>query len=137
MKQDPKIFRHLMAILTKTGMQGRRHAICWDFSKERTESSKELTNTEMLSIIEALEKGFSELDRCDVMRKKIISMAHEMGWKLFVPGNLKSKADINKINNWCEKYGMYHKKLNAHNYKELISLVSQFEKFYETFQSKL
>jgi hypothetical protein len=137
LKQDIKIFKRLMALLTKTGLQGRRHAICWDYSKGRTESSKELTDREMLSVIDALEKGFKELDRCDQMRKKIISMAHEMGWNYAVAGMIKPKADMKRIDDWCIKFGMFHKRLNGHNYGELVRLVSQFETFYKSFLERL
>ena len=143
MAQDQKIFKHLMAMLTKTKLQGRRHAICWEYSNGRTESSKELSNTEMLTIIHDLEKGFKELDRCDVMRKKIISMAHEMGWRVKSQDvrsksqDIKPKIDIQRVDNWCVKYGAYHKGLNAHNYTELVHLLSQFEQFYQSFLHKL
>lgn len=132
MKQDIKKFKHLMAMLTKTGLQGRRHAIAYDFSKGRTESSRELTDGEMLDIIHALEAGFKELDREDLMRKRIISMAHELDWRL--PDG---KIDMKRLDNWCVAYGSFKKKLNAHKYMELIKLVSQFDKMYLKFIKNL
>lgn len=142
MNQDPKIFKHLMAMLTKTKLQGRRHAICWDYSNGRTESSKELNNAEMLAIINDLEKGFKELDRADAMRKKIISMAHEMGWHtpegIKKGGEIKYKADMKRIDAWCcGKYSLYKKPLNAHNYHELVKLVTQFNLYYTSFMKQL
>lgn len=142
MNRDPKIFKYLMALLTKTGMQGRRHAICYDYSKGRTESSKDLDNTEMLAIINDLEKGFKELDRSDLMRKKIISMAHEMGWSLSPTlskgdGVPKMRIDIKRIDAWCVKYGQFNKGFNAHSYLELTMLVTQFENYYKSFLKSL
>lgn len=140
--QHIKIFKRMMALLTKTKLQGRRHAICWDYSKGRTESSKDLTNAEMLNIIHDLEKGFKELDRCDFMRKKIISMAHEMGWSLIPNPSPKEKGahgkrkiDMARIDEWCLKYT--GKKLNSHNYTELVKVVSQFTIVYEKFIKQL
>lgn len=132
----------MMALLTKTGLQGRRHAIVWDFSGGRTESSRDLENSEMLAIIQALEKGFKELDRCDLMRKKLISMAHEMGWHsvdgIKPGGEVKFKADMDKINAWCcGKYGLYGKPLNSHNYTELVNLVTQFTQYHKKFIKSL
>jgi hypothetical protein len=124
----PKNFKLLMALLTKTGLQGRRHAIVWDYSNGRTESSKELTDPETNRIIHDLEKGFKELDRSDIMRKKIISQAHEMAWEL--PGH---KADMARINDWCVKFGYLHKPLNQYKYTELPALVTQFDSVYRSF----
>ncbi len=124
----PGNFKKLMALLTKTGLQGRRHAIVWDYSNGRTESSKELTSPEIARIIRDLENGFKELDRSDIMRKKIISQAHEMGWEL--SGH---KADMARINDWCQKFGFLHKPLNQYSYTELPALVSQFDSVYRSF----
>jgi len=124
----PRNFKKLMALLTKTGLQGRRHAIVWDYSSGRTESSKELTDPETDRLIRDLEKGFKELDRSDIMRKKIISQAHEMGWEL--PGR---KADMARINAWCQKSGYLHKPLNHYTYSELPGLVTQFDNVYKSF----
>jgi hypothetical protein len=128
----PGNFKKLMALLTKAGLQGRRHAIVWDYSSCRTESSKELTDQETNRLIRDLEKGFKELDRCDVMRKKIISQAHEMGWEL--TGH---KADMARIEAWCIKSGYLHKGLNKYTYAELPGLVSQFDSVYQSFMKAL
>jgi hypothetical protein len=142
MMQDTKIFKRMMALLTKAKLQGRRHAIVWEFSGGRTESSKELTNGEMTAVIDALEKGFKELDRADAMRKKIISMAHELGWHhvdgIKPSGEIKYKADMVKINDWCcSKYSLYKKPLNDHTYPELVKLVTQFSTYHVKFIKEL
>jgi hypothetical protein len=124
----PRDFKKLMSLLTKANLQGRRHAIVWDYSNGRTESSKELTDPEILRLIRDLKKGFKELDRADQMRKKIISQAHEMGWEH--PGN---KIDMAMLNTWCVKYGYLHKPLNSYSYKELPKLVTQFDNMYNDF----
>ncbi len=117
-----------MSLLTKANLQGRRHAIVFDYSGGRTESSRELTDPEIMRLIRDLEKGFKELDRADKMRKKIISQAHEMGWEL--PSG---KIDMDMINAWCVKYGFKHKPLNSYSYKELPVLVTQFDNMYNDY----
>lgn len=70
----------------------------------------------------------NELDR---MRKKIISLARTIGWQVENPEDpWKPKPDMQRINNWCQKYGMYKKRLNDHSKKELIDILTQFEKMY-------
>lgn len=109
-----------MACLTKHGMQGRRHALCWEFSKERTESSKELTDSEALDIITHLEGSTIK------MRRKLISLCYDILW---VDGS--GKADVSRLDNWCQKFGKFKKKLNDHNTGELQLLISQFETFHD------
>ena len=132
MNQDTKLFKKMMLLLTRHKLQGRRHAICWHYSKGRTESSKELINAEVLQIINDLEDKFKEFDSADKMRKKIISMAHEMGWQLPASG-LRPKADMQRIDAWTAKYGYLHKALNSYEYTELPVLVTQFESFYKSY----
>lgn len=124
----PSNFRHMMKLLTEAGLQGRRHAYSYDYSNGRTESSKELTWLEIDRIIRDLEHDFKQFDQANTMRRKIISMAHEMDWEF--PGH---KADMARISAWCEKFGYLHKPLNKYSYKELPRLVTQFESVYNTF----
>ncbi len=63
----------------------------------------------------------------DRMRKKIISYAYQMQWV-----TQEGKADMPRLNNWCVKYGMFHKPLNDHNMPELVQLVTQVEKLYKS-----
>ena len=113
------VFKRLMACLTKHGMQGRRHALCWEFSNERTESSKDLTDQEALNIITHLEGSTLK------MRRKLISLCYDILW---VDG--KGKADVARLDNWCRKFGKFKKSLNDHNSGELQLLISQFETFH-------
>lgn len=117
-----------MATLTKTGMQGRRHAICYQFSGGRTESSRELGDNEMLAAIKELEASLLELDKANTMRRKIISMAHELAWKTPT-----GKIDMKRVDAWCVKYGYLDKALNKYTLAELPKLVTAFEIFYNKF----
>jgi hypothetical protein len=98
------------------------------FTNGRAESSKYLLPAEADAMINHLGRLLPKTndDVSQKMRRKIISMAHELHWHL--PGT--SKADMQRINNWCCKYGQYKKELDKHTYKELVNLVGQFENMY-------
>ncbi|WP_317899452.1 hypothetical protein [Aurantibacillus circumpalustris] len=65
------------------------------------------------------------------MRKKVLSICHEMGWKL--PSG---KIDMNRVNDFCEKRGHKHCKLNFYKVDELPELVTQFEKVLKAYYAK-
>jgi phage gp16-like protein len=105
----------------------------------RTNSSTQLTQKEAFEIIDQLSKLTSkEPDPADKMRKKIISMAHSIGWvtPVATANGPVVKADIVRINAWCQKSGYLHKKLNQYTYAELPKLVSQFQEVYNSYQKQ-
>ena len=61
-------------------------------------------------------------------RRKIISMAHQMGWQKEVKGEI--KIDMKRVNEWCKKVGKFKKELNQHTVQELTELVAQFALVY-------
>jgi len=95
----------------------------------RTERSSEMSNVEIEHLIEHVNRS-SETKK-NRMRKKLISLAHKLDWQKVKDG--KVVADMDRINNWCINYGMFHKKLQAHSYKELCKVVSQFEQVYASY----
>lgn len=126
-----------MALFTKTGKQGYRHTYAWEHSHGRTESTRDLTEIETDAIIRKLEAEFVQFDVANKMRRKLISMAREMGWET-TPSNSpwrRRVADMDRLNAWCVKYGQFHKTLNKHTLQELPLLISQFEQVYRSFLS--
>lgn len=92
----------------------------------RTDSSSKMYRTEMSTLLDhlkSLNTDETNSDKADRLRKKIISMAHEMSWE-----SLQGRADMERINNWCIKYGKYHRPLNDHSILELGILITQFER---------
>lgn len=87
--------------------------------------------SEANNMIRTMKKALygSDDDPCEKMRRKLISMAHTIGWQS------KEKADMNRINKWCVQYGQFKKELNEHTYDELTHLISQFQ--YGPFKTKL
>ena len=122
-----------------------KESIISTFSAKRTTSSKELTFNEAGAIIEHFQSMDLSQRRSERMRNKILMFAHEMGWETSpsVPLRVeregsprtdikpKKKVDIERINNWCIKFGYLHKKLDEYTYEELPKLVSQFEEVYK------
>lgn len=97
------------------------------FTNQRTTSKTQLSFDEAKALIQHLQKGNPQAAAEDKMRKKILSIAHQMHWHK--PGT--TKLDYERINNWCTNYGHAHKKLDAYRYHELPKLVSQFEAAYK------
>ncbi|TAN18810.1 MAG: hypothetical protein EPN37_04420 [Chitinophagaceae bacterium] len=116
-----------------------RHALIHSFTHGRSESSHDLKEEEASDMIRYVGSLLEEENRAEKMRRKIISMAHEMGWKMERgrDGAIRRKADMKRINDWCQKYGYLHKSLNAYKYKELPALVHQFERMYLEFLKRV
>lgn len=120
----------LHALVGKLGINSDMKAdMVEQYTGGRTRSTADMYTHECQALINFLSAQVgktTEGQRADKMRKKIISMAHEMGWQL--PNG---KADIARVNAWCKKYGHGHKPLNSYQYKELPELVGQFEEAYK------
>jgi len=121
--------KRLHQLLTETGLAEEKKALVLQYSSIDSESSKDLLVNEANSLIKHLENMVpKKADPGDVQRKKIISFAHKMGWKLE-----NDRVDMARLDNWCKHYGRYHKKLNDHTLQELPYLVTQIEEVYDTF----
>jgi len=115
----PQQLKTLHVLLNNSGLMEQKKNLIAGITGGRTESSKELTYPEagaLITYLKTQEEGHK-------MRRKIISLAHEMGWKL--PGT--NKIDIAHINDWCKKYGFGKKQLNEYTVAELPRLVTQFQ----------
>ncbi|MDI3319145.1 hypothetical protein [Pinibacter soli] len=130
-----KRFHYLLKL---ANLQDQKENLVLAFSNQRTEHADELTGLELLQLCNYLQDEYNKSGKNesfmagDKMRKHIIAMAKEMGWKL--PNG---KADMEHINNWCkQQFGK--KELNGYTYTELGKLVSIFkEKVYEEFLKKV
>jgi hypothetical protein len=115
----------------------QKETLVASFSNARTTHAGELTHAELRELCNYLQSQTSpqpskngEAEGANRMRRHIIAMAHEMGWKL--PNG---KADMQRINGWClQQFGK--KALNKYDYKELTKLVSIFKKVYRQFLEK-
>ena len=129
--------KNLHRLLNATSLIGRKHALVYQYSHERTESSKELLYQEAHTLIMHLE-GLSKNPKTEQelkllrMRRKMMSLAHEQDWRL-PNGKGGYKVDMNRLNAWCVKYGQCKKELNTHSVKELAALLTQFSTAFKTY----
>ncbi|TFF35226.1 hypothetical protein [Mucilaginibacter psychrotolerans] len=121
-------------LLSKAGFDEKEKKV---FVKQltggRTDSLKAMNYQETQEIIQQLEgmvgQAATPLKKPgDDMRNKILSRAHEMHWEL-----LSGKVDMERVNNWCIRYSGKNKPLNQFTVDELPTLVTQFERAYQSF----
>ncbi len=133
MLAKPQQISQIHAILAKMGRANDKEYkrdLVLQYSNGRATSTKDLFYQEANMLIDQLNIATGK-DRDEIkaenMRRKIIALAHKMHWK---DG---SKADMQRINNWCINKGYLHKRLNDYNNAELPKLVSQFENVYKSY----
>jgi hypothetical protein len=121
------------SLLSKLHLRERKTELVLGSSGGRTQSTKELTLDEAKALISYLKSNDPEELKAEVMRKKMISLAHEMNWHL--PGT--NKVDMKRLDGWCKSFSSLKKSLNNHTYKELPALITQFQKVYSSYLSNL
>lgn len=119
-----KIFNYMLA---QKGLMPQKAHLVSSFTEGRTEHSRDMAFTERCEIIKWLQQ---QPDSANKMRRKILSMAHEMGWHTWMNG--KWQVDLGRLESWMIKYSYAHKKLAAYKYNELPKLVTQFEGLYKS-----
>jgi hypothetical protein len=114
-------------LLSKAGITDKsdKADMVSNISSGRTRSSRELTSFEADILIKYLTQSDPNAESMNKMRRNIIAMAHEMGWRVHKDGEW--VADMQSINSWCEKYSSLKKPLNDYQYNELPALVTQFK----------
>jgi N-acetyl-gamma-glutamylphosphate reductase len=148
--------KQLHALLTQTGLMHAKQLLVESYSSGRETSSTGLKDHEAIEMIKYLKselkkqqakntdpqhignvmptiKQNTPAQQANTMRKKIIALAHQMGWSAVHPTSGNKIADMARINAWCEKYGYLHKELNAYTLEELPKLVTQFVNLYNSF----
>lgn len=116
-------------LMRKLGMETQSKTLVSSFSNGRETSRANLTIGEATDLIKWLKSQDPEEKKAETMRRKMISLAHEMNWR--EPGSF--KVNMRSLDEWCVKYGYLHKKLNQYLYSELPKLVSQFEGVHKSF----
>jgi hypothetical protein len=131
----PTQLKAIHALFNKSGVKEKedKAQVISFYTGGRTSSSREMSVKEAEALISHLKNTDPSHQGADRMRKKIISMAHEMGWKK--PNG--TKIDMEHVNQWCIKHGYLHKPLDEYTYEQLPTLVSQFEKAYKDFIKKV
>lgn len=136
--------RQLHALVNKLGINKEtKEELVYEYTKGRSSSSADLNLDECQALINNLNhmarnsvqvkptpKPKLEKSAENKMRRKILSICHEMRWK---EGN---NLDWKRINGWLLKYGYLHKPLNDYTAKELPTLITQFEQLLKEFYAK-
>jgi hypothetical protein len=120
-------------LLHLRGLMDEKQNIIRTFSDNRTDSSRAITDHEADELITYLQKLDKKSEEDDKMRKKILSMAHEMSWRIAGTGRI----DMARVDLWCITYGKFHRRLDQHSHNQLPELVSQFEFMYKRFLNAL
>jgi hypothetical protein len=127
------------ALLSATGLMGEKANLVFGFTSGRSESSRDMNDAEAREMILYIKTQQAKQEApANKMRRRIISMAHEMHWHSLgqAPGD-SPKIDMARLDGWCRKYGYLHKKLNDYTYLELPKLVTQFKGVYDDFIKKI
>ncbi len=126
-------------LINKLGLESPD--LAYNYSDGRTEHISQLFGSEATELIKQLLNGAGKKvdNPAERMKRKIISMAHEMRWELPFSrpssGTLpKSNViDMSRVDGWCIKYGHGHKPLDQYTEAELPQLVTQFKRAYQDF----
>lgn len=112
-------------------------AMVLECSQGKTESLRALSVSEYSKIYNHLESFKANIPQkppvanvSDKMRKKILSICHEMKW------TVNQKLDWKHINEFLLKSGYLHKQLNDYTEQELPKLVTQFEQLLKSYYAK-
>ncbi len=131
----PKQLKVIQTLLRQNNIVTEEHKrpLIASFTDGRTDSSRAMEIKEAEKLISHLVNLSPVEKSADKMRKKLLSMAHEVGWK--IQGT--DKISMKDVNAWCIKYGHKHKKLDDYKYEELPALITQFETMYKQYLSKV
>jgi len=119
--------KYVRLLMTRAGMMDQKEELILAVTEGRTSSMREMTQEETQALIKSLGEDDNQAIKGRMVRK-MLSMAHEMGWEL--PDG---KVNMDKVNAWCIKYGSPKKSLDQLKAKELPGVVTAFEKVYLSF----
>lgn len=104
----------------------------YQFTNKRETSTAKMNVVECQNMINHLAQLKKQaVDKKDRMRKKILSICHEMQW------TLNGQIDWKRLNEFLNKSGYLHKPLNDYTLAELPKLVTQFENLLKSYYAKL
>jgi hypothetical protein len=128
-KLTPDQLKAIHTLLNKQGLKDEKDNIVSGFTAGRTTSSRAMHYDEAAALIGHLKQLDPEQASSDKMRNKILSQAHEMGWR--IQGT--DRIDMDHVNNWMLSKSYLKKKLDDYKHNELPKLVSQFEEVYKSY----
>ena len=127
MKHSPVLHKKLYALYKQNGLTEQRREIVLQFTGGRTDNSSEMTEKEIIALINALQTPKTATGSKERAIKKLFHLCHLYGWQKFDPEKGKDVVDVDSLNAWLVKYGKFHKELNSHTPAELGKVITQFE----------
>jgi hypothetical protein len=124
----PKQYNLALGLLSREGLAFAQEDLAYEYSNGRTRSLEKLDYRETQNLFAQLRQPSPK----DKMKRKILSMAHEMRWEL---GS--GKVDMVRLNAWCVKHTPSHTVFNSIPVKDLPKVVSIYEKMYNEFLKRL
>jgi len=125
----PKQVKMVRILIGKAKLEKQKEDLVWSFSDERTIHLSELTQAETESIVAYLRNLTGQTaNPSDKMRRKILSIAHELQWEL-----IDGRVNMERLNSWLIKSTPQKKPLDELSYQELAQVVSQIEIVYKKF----
>lgn len=134
MNANKQQVKAINATLASKGMMEEKKALISSFTNGRTDRCSSLTSQEAIELIQLLNRDFvpsNEDLRKEKMARKILAMAHELGWikkeQVITSVGMEEKRNYKSFNEWMTKFSYLKKPLSQYTYTELPKLVSQFE----------
>lgn len=113
-------------LIAKAGLtEENKRDLVYSFSNGQTESLTAMGYEDTQALFTHLEQLVGQPpSEADKMKRKILSLAHEMHWE--IPGA--AKVDMKRVNDWCES--KFNALLDDLYYLDLVKAVSAFNQVY-------
>ncbi len=116
---DMATHKKLMTLFSKLGYSDEdRHDLIWEYTRGRTESSKELTSVEVDELCIAFSREDDEKELKRRKRSIILRIAQKVG--------IHNPQDWQRFNHFMNTKSIYMKPLCEYNLEELDRLIRQF-----------
>lgn len=143
------LIKQVYTALNAAGLKEHKPDLVGSFTNYRTTKVSEMFDEEAKLLIKycngyaragRAQQALAQGNAADKMRKKILAICHHMQWYVrdaqdhLVLNNGKPQLDWKRIEAFCAKYGIRHKKLNDYTSAELPALITQFQKVESTYK---
>jgi len=122
----------LHAQLNKLGLMDEKRDIIGGFTNGRTDSARQLTDTELSGIVTHLNGYRPDPDSPrQRMVRSLYFHARQLGW--YAPdGRGGVKVDVPRLEAWCIKYTTAHRSFKKMNPKQLAQAVTAIKQYVTT-----
>lgn len=131
---NQKNIRTIYAILSKLGIKDEKEELVYQYTDGQTTSLKAMRDRQAEQMIADLSAQLKEQtkeqeQKRSKMIRSIYSIAYDLNLTHVVNGKL--KVETSRLNALAERLSPQTKPLQQHSYKELVTLVTIFKKYYK------